>query len=268
MENNRPLIFNIDSNEDLKKNKDFLFKYTRTMQIYRSNAIYTYIPKNACSFFRYNIGKANGFINENNKDFIHNNNHNFIPSFKDIQKANFIFVVLRNPLDRLVSCYLSLIVNRVQNNLLDDPLIKIFGAKISFENFVNKIKNENLINLNEHWKPQYKFLIVKNYDFYLNINDISSSKDYLEKNIGVKLIDTYSLFDHTKYKMDKIDTKLDCYGLEPFEVVEKFIKKKCIPKYKYFYNQNLINLIKELYLIDIDLYKEKFKIDPIDELEN
>ena len=59
MENNRPLIFNIDSNEDLKKNKDFLFKYTRTMQIYRSNAIYTYIPTSKCkSLFIKNVRKV------------------------------------------------------------------------------------------------------------------------------------------------------------------------------------------------------------------
>jgi len=105
------------------------------MMIYQSNALYSYIPKNACSTLRFSVAKANGCISSLEQGhWIHANNTVFNATLAEAIKASYTFVILRCPYRRLASAYLD-------EFLLYDE----YTAYFSLENFANTtdtLKNE------------------------------------------------------------------------------------------------------------------------------
>ena len=62
------------SNMPLDKNNLYSFSRRFALKHYSSGAVYTYIPKNACSTMRYSLAIANGFIDQNtDPNWIHRN---------------------------------------------------------------------------------------------------------------------------------------------------------------------------------------------------
>lgn len=92
----------------LNKNERYNFSGSHSLSIYPIDAVYTFIPKNACSTLRYSIAIANGFIeNKSNIDWIHSNNKTFISTLQEIAQAKYTFTVLRCPFTRVASSYLD-----------------------------------------------------------------------------------------------------------------------------------------------------------------
>ena len=48
----------------VSQNKSYTFSLAYTLSIYPLDAVYTFIPKNACSTLRYSIAIANGFLGD------------------------------------------------------------------------------------------------------------------------------------------------------------------------------------------------------------
>lgn len=109
----RFLKYATDSFGPLAQNHSHQLAQSHALCIYESDAIYSFIPKNACSTMRLSIARANGCIRKI-KDFnwIHKNNSTFSASLSELAKARYSFVFLRDPFSRLVSVYFDKIVSR------------------------------------------------------------------------------------------------------------------------------------------------------------
>ena len=136
------------------------------LQIFDSDALYTMIPKNACSTMRYSIALANGFIrHESGIDWIHQNNKSFAHSDRSGYRANFAFVIVRCPLSRICSAYMDKIVGGgIEAQVICETANFQPGkSNLSFKNFLKIIP---LGRANSHWVPQSFFLLFDNYDEY------------------------------------------------------------------------------------------------------
>lgn len=127
---------------NLSRNNEFQFALRHTLQIYTSNAIYSFIPKNACSTMRYSIAKTNGFI-EGEKDinWIHNNNKTFNSDLKSLIVADYTFVILRCPYSRLASVFLDKFVKQTPDVFKYHSMTgrKTNPLDLTFRQFVNSL---------------------------------------------------------------------------------------------------------------------------------
>jgi|SaaInlStandDraft_4_1057021.scaffolds.fasta_scaffold62290_1 hypothetical protein len=144
----------------------------------RINAIYSYIPKNACSTMKYSMLASRGYNGSvNDWGWVHLYAKDNIASDKYINDSNYLFAILRCPYRRLASAYLEKVVKpKVQalslfniwirrltkfdlifhQHFIYNTLIhKISG--ISFNEFLHKISETNVKHLNEHFYPQSWF---------------------------------------------------------------------------------------------------------------
>ena len=123
----------------LDSNVQHKFAAQHALNIYKSQSIYTFIPKCACSTMRLSLALANGLISDvKNYNWIHSNNSTFCANLSELVKAKFTFVILRNPFLRLASTYLDKIVNstfdtaRVKEKLLKKYIDLKFLLNIVF----------------------------------------------------------------------------------------------------------------------------------------
>ena len=87
------------------------FAQQHALNLYRKDALYSFIPKNACSTMRLSVAMANGFIkHKRDYNWIHQNNGTFSAELRDLVRCQYAFVILRDPFSRLVSAYLDKIV--------------------------------------------------------------------------------------------------------------------------------------------------------------
>ena len=111
-------------------------------------AIYFRIPKTASSSILINLKKSNNLKNIPDEDV----------NIKDY-KNYFKFAFVRNPFDRLASCYRHIIQRRTVGSVF----LKNYGIShnMPFEDFVEVINNQKIEEMNIHWKPQYCFIPEK-----------------------------------------------------------------------------------------------------------
>jgi len=92
--------------KNLKANEHYDFSVDHLLFIYSLEAVYSFIPKNACTSFRFSIAVSNGFLKEiSDLHWIHENNDSFQPSKKETATAKYTFIVLRCPFTRVASCF-------------------------------------------------------------------------------------------------------------------------------------------------------------------
>ena len=108
----RQLNYTANSYVKLNKNMQHKLAQNHALRIYKSNSIYSFIPKNGCSTMRLSLALANGCISDP-KDFewIHNNSLTFSADLPSLLLADYTFVILRCPFARLASVYLDKIVS-------------------------------------------------------------------------------------------------------------------------------------------------------------
>ena len=100
----------------VNQNKMHAFSSSHTLSIYPIGAVYTFIPKNACSSLRYSIAVANGFLDGvEDVKWIHKNNQTFVSTQREVCIANYTFVVLRCPFTRIASGFLNKLVDKTFN---------------------------------------------------------------------------------------------------------------------------------------------------------
>lgn len=241
----------------LKQNSKHNFAQRHTIRIYKSNAIYSFIPKNACSTMRTSIAYANGCI-DNPQDFnwIHKNNHTFNAELADLICADYTFVILRCPFARLASVYLDKIVSRdvVAWNFYDLIDRKVELDDISFTQFVQHLENEDVQNGNIHWRPQLDFLVYQKYDDYFCLENFADIATTLKTKIGLELIDARNLTNHGLDQLKLIDNA-DYSQVKPAEILSLKKDGYC-PAPKSLYSDELIESVRKLYWDDIEFYQE------------
>ncbi len=267
----RFLLHTKDNYDSLSQNSEFNFAKSHALRLFQANAIYTFIPKNACSSLRVSLALQNGLI-ESIEDFnwIHSNNHTFSASLADIACADYTFVVLRCPYRRLASAFLDKLVNRdIDAWLLHNELQrKISIEDLTFSKFVELVQDKEIRESNIHWRKQSDFLIYKRYDDYFSLEKFSTCVTTVRDKISLKLIDARELTKHGSDQFESLDMKQDFSKVSAFDLLVLKSQGK-LPHVKSLYTNNLKRLVTKTYQDDLDLYishfgKEKLLFNPTD----
>ncbi len=77
---------------------------------------------------------------------------------EEYDKTYFKFAFVRNPYDRLASCFRHVIQKGVLQNIQEHPDLH---RNMSFKEFVNVISKIKIENMDIHFRPQYTFILDK-----------------------------------------------------------------------------------------------------------
>ena len=232
-------------------NKLYTFSLAHTLSIYPLDAVYTFIPKNACSTLRYSIAIANGFLgNISDIDWIHQNNPTFISTQREVALASYTFVVLRCPYTRIASCFLNKIVDE------EFKFKDAMGNKVSlnFHDFLSVIKSQHRTERDEHWTNQSDFLHYEKYDEYFSLESFSEAIKSLGAR-GFTVYDTRATLKHDLSNMKRVDG--DFSKMNEVEL-NKMKEAGCAPSYRSMFSDVEIELANDIYNDDINLYKSHF----------
>ncbi len=249
--------YSAQSNAALAQNPKHKFAAQHALNIYKKNAIYSFIPKNACSTMRTSVAYANGCI-EDPADFnwIHRNNNTFAANLRELITAEYTFTVLRCPFSRLASSYLDKIVSRntVAWGYVDARERKVEIEDITFESFVKSMTMPRIKAHNIHWRPQIEFLAYKEYDDYFAIENFSHAVKTLQEKIGLEIIDARKLTNHGVDRYALVHNE-DFSAAKPFEFL-RMKQEGSFPAPKALYNDELVNIVKQSYKEDFALYND------------
>ena len=235
----------------VNQNKMHAFSSSHTLSIYPIGAVYTFIPKNACSSLRYSIAVANGFLDGvEDVKWIHKNNQTFVSTQREVCIANYTFVVLRCPFTRIASGFLNKLVDKTFN--VNDAAGN--RIDINFHDFLMVLKSQQRSEMNQHWRNQSDFLHYERYDEYFSLESFPNAIKSLG-NHGLNVYDTRTKLKHDLSALERIDG--DFSKLKTDEL-KKMKDEGCLPNYKSMFGDKEIELINEMYKDDINLYKSHF----------
>jgi len=250
--------FSVSSFKSLNENKQHQFCMDYAMQVFNSDAIYSFIPKNGCSTLRLSVALANGCIKSIDEgNWIHQNNQTFKPTLKEASTAKYRFVVLRCPFRRLASVFLDKFVAKEPDAWQYRDLLKreVNLDDLTFEQFVKSLTQLPIKKANIHWQLQSTFLLYEKYDDYFALEHFDKVISTLKNKIGFNVVDARSL---TKHGTDKYQLLVDDNHSQTaaFDIALLKRQGKC-PSHASLYTPELIEIVKELYAEDISLYKSK-----------
>lgn len=241
----------------------------------KRNAIFSHIPKNASSTINYSISIDNQL--DLNPREVQQNIKTLRANKKNIANAEYFFIVLRCPFERVASYYLDKICKGdltslyLLNNFLNSFLYKLsrivlkkkiesyLSSKIlniTFQDFVNnliKIKSEDH---NVHLKKQVEFFLnKKTYDLYC-VENFDYFVNTINKKIGLKIIDTRKHLKHDTSHYTLIPMH-DAYNLQALEI-KKMMKKNKIVSKSALLNKDLLEKLARYYYDDVNVYVNNF----------
>ena len=243
--------------KELAGNRSHAFAAEHALNIYASNAIYTFIPKNACSTMRYSLALANGCIaGEDEIGWIHANNQTFRASLRELVTAEYTFVILRCPFARLASFYLDKIVNvrTARRNYL--TVAERSHEEASFEAFVRDLDEKNLLSRNQHWRPQVDFLVYKEYDDYFCVEEFATAERVLRERIGLDVRDARQLIGHDSTAYEKVGTAGEFAATPASEIADLKSAGK-IPEMGALFSETAIATAARLFAEDCQLFRER-----------
>jgi len=238
-------------NSPVSRNELYTFSLAHVLSIYPLDAVYTFIPKNACSTFRYSIAIANGFLGDiSDVNWIHSNNSTFLSTQREVARASYTFVVLRCPYTRIASCFLDKIVKEK----FDFNDVKGNKLNLNFHDFLLVIKSQHRSERNEHWRNQSDFLHYERYDEYFSLESFSETINSLDAR-GFTVHDTRTALKHDLTEFERVDGDFSKIQANKFI---KITEKGCAPSYKSMFGDVEIELVNDIYNDDLNLYKSHF----------
>ena len=242
----------------LQQNSLHQFSMNYAMEIYKTNSIYTFIPKNGCSTLRLSVAIENGCIDGIEQgNWIHANNQTFKPSLADAAKAHYKFVVLRCPYRRLASVFLDKFVAKEPDawQYRDQLKREVDLDNLTFTQFIKSLAVPPMKSFNIHWKPQTAFLLYKQYDDYFSLEHFSEAIQILSEKINFNVVDARSLTSHGTDKYELLNGQ--CFSeTHAFDIALLKRSGQC-PSHKSLYTAELVEMVKRLYADDINLYCDK-----------
>jgi hypothetical protein len=255
---NRQLNFSSTNLGNLSQNTAHQFAAQRALRIYRADAIYSYIPKNACSTMRLSLAIENGCItNEASYGWFHNNNNTFSSDLASLIKARYTFVILRCPFARLASAYLDKIVGNEPDGVMFASMIGSFGVgSVTFRDFVRAMKNPEIRDVNPHWRPQKDFLVYGQYDDYFCLEAFSDAARRIQDRTGMTIYDAREITGHGLGKFKLIDQGSHA-NLRAADISSLKGNNVC-PSPRSLYNDELIEIVNKAFAEDIAIYERHF----------
>ena len=222
---------------------------------YPTGAIYSFVPKNACSTMRLSMAIANNCIADA-KDYawIHRNNDTFAASLPELVRAPVSFVILRCPHRRLASVFLDKIVGRERDmwDLLRHSGEAFDPDTISFRTFVALLNRPALLALNIHWRPQISFLVYQDYTHWFALEHFRTAAHQLKEDLGLEVVDARALTQHGS-DYQKTLQEGHFFDTPAWQVAEMKRDHK-IPHLRCFYDDALASDVAGLYAEDLQLY--------------
>lgn len=230
-----------------------------SLRLYRERAIYSFIPKNACSTMRFSLAVANGCIaGEGDFNWIHANNKTFSADLESLLTAEYTFVILRCPFARIASAYLDKLVNRDGQlwTLRSHEQYAFEPDNLTFRRFVRLLQRPATRNLDIHWRPQVDFLVYEEYDSYFALEDFATAVRTLEERLGLAVLDARHL---TRHGTDQFAALEDgCYAdVAPDEILAAKRQGRC-PSLRAMYDDETVALVRSCYAADLALYRSLF----------
>ena len=261
----RQLRYSSNHFAPLNQNSQHRLANSHAFSLYRKNAIYSFIPKNACSTMRASIARANGCIrDETDIHWIHQNNQTFIADLGELIRAEYTFVILRCPFARLASVYLDKIISK--SDLVAHDIQKLMKwsidiDEISFSDFVELMENPGIRIANRHWRPQIDFLVYEEYDDYFCLEDFEFAVKTLKEKIDLDIMDARPITLHGTAHLDKI-TSGDFSKTSTYEIYSLRREGKS-PTTTTLYDDKSVETVARLFRKDIEIYKNKFGTDTL-----
>lgn len=234
--------------------------HDHSISVFPSNAIYSMIPKNACSTMRLSIGMANGAIAESgNWRWIHLNNKTFRPSLRELATASYTFAILRCPFARLVSCFLDKFVSRKPEAWHFHELSgeKVDLARLTFRNFCVELARPQIKHSNIHWRPQVDFLVYRQYDELFCVEEFGKAADVLREKIGLEIVDSRHLVRHDSSHYKLLPHTKSFADTEIWQI-EAIMLSGMRPDPVSFYDSDLVELVSAAYVEDLKLFHRLF----------
>lgn len=227
--------------------------------LYGAGAVYSFIPKNACSTMRVSLAVANGAIGADleNWTWIHANNQTFQASLRDLATARFTFTILRCPHARLSSVFLDKIVGRMPEfwqifHELDD---RLDPDAFSFRDFVGFVtRHPGRLKMNEHWRPQVDFLVYDDYDAWYAVEQMGAARDDLAERAGLSLVDARPL---TRHGTDRFELLQGAYADTPLTELAALQAQGQAPAHAALYDEALTDQVTRAYAADLALYRDR-----------
>jgi hypothetical protein len=257
--NPRLLRYTQNSLQALSNNNAHRVASRYALSIYTADAVYSFIPKNACSTMRYSIAIANGAIaGPSEFNWIHSNNPTFQASLSELVKAKYTFTILRDPYSRIYSCFLDKMVDQTavawQYHALTN--YQTPPSTLTFREFITNLKSQ--LRRNEHWRPQLDFLVYEKYDDFFCVEEFSEAVKILQQRIGFEVHDARKLTKHGTDQFNVTDSN-EPFGDVPAYEIAALKRSGRIPSAVQFYDAPLIAEVTQLYSADIALYAEVIK---------
>ncbi|MGB3404816.1 MAG: sulfotransferase family protein [Microcoleaceae cyanobacterium] len=236
------------------------------------NIVYSPIEKNACSLFKnilvnhsesgedYRKSKiaVHRYINANKDKF-------FAQEFSSLcSSKNFKFVILRNPLDRLVSAYIDKfvrspkpnrhsisVINRVYKSLGENP---DQNQSITFRQFVTFLTDKEDRLLDPHWRPQYIYLGLGllEFDFIGQFENLTPAIKALEEKLNTHIETEVAPAHRINYgNFDKDKKYCDTYPKD-------LRKLNSFPNSSSMYTPDIEEMVRKKYAKDIEIYEQVF----------
>jgi hypothetical protein len=253
----RLLRFSLCDSGALAHNHAHQFARSYAMCIYRPAAIYSFIPKNACSTLRFSVALANGCVaGDADVNWIHENNETFKPSLAELATARYSFVVLRDPFRRIASCFLDKIVDKRPEawrfQAFADYSVDV--DTLTFRGFVEKLPQ--MLRKDPHWRPQADFLIYDEYDDWFCVEDFDRAIKTLDDKIGFAVRDTRHLLDHGAYRHGFVDRGAS-YADMPVHEIAVMKRQGELPAVEKMFDDDMIAAIRSAYADDFAIYAAK-----------
>lgn len=272
---------NLTSDVALGKDERFQFARNHALSLYNKKIIYSYIPKNACSSFRYIISRENGCVSSPLElSRVQNNNSTFSATLEQLATANYTFVLLRCPYRRAVSAFLDksttepwrfwrlragrhpdlrLILNKVSSRVFNTDRYK-FNAfddgQFTFIDFLKSFQNIDRLNSDHHWRSQVDFMVYKNYDDVFCVERMDTCIAQFKKRTGIDYIDTRLHTNHSTSAIESVDYE-GAFDLSVREL-RKMRESNKVPSLKSMLGEEAVCLIGSVYRDDIELYKRHY----------
>ena len=244
----------------LRSNPAHSFAQNYALSIFRSRAIYSFIPKNACTTLRLSIAIENGAINrEDQFRWVHNNNDTFKASLSELASAEYTFVILRCPFARLASCFLDKFVSRRPEAWAFYELTdgEILPANLTFRQFCTQVCKDRLISANAHWRRQSDFLVYERYDDYFCVETFAKASATISRKVGMQIVDARSLTMHGTSRFTLLGRERSASDMPVWEI-EGLMRTGTCPNPAALYDTELRVLVAAAYAEDLALHEELF----------
>jgi len=242
----------------LARNKAHRFAADHALAVYGSGAVYSFVPKNACSTLRLSLAIANGAIaGPQDWTWIHHNNATFRADLRDLARARFTFVVLRCPHARLASVFLDKIVGRrpefwTLHRLHHD---RPDPETLTFRDFVTLLETGKSLKADIHWRPQADFLVYEDYDAWIALEDFAAAVPLLTARAGLTIADARPLTGHGT---DRLDSVSGDFADTPLWQLAEMRRAGRVPNHGALYDPGLAARVAALYQADMRIYAARF----------